>query len=75
MIVESHSRRQILRLWTWWQVGSVTSGGVEGSGDITAIIVNINVFSIHLKTQNEKGFELQQTPTYYSKEIRRERDG
>lgn len=54
---------------------SVTSGGVEGSGDITAIIVNINVFSIHLKTQNEKGFELQQTPTYYSKEIRRERDG
>lgn len=75
MIVESHSRRQILRLWTWWQVGSVTSGGVEGSGDITAIIVNINVFSIHLKTQNEKGFELQQTPTYYSKEMRRERDG
>lgn len=75
MIVESHSRRQILRLLTWWQVGSVTSGGVEGSGDITAIIVNINVFSIHLKTQNEKGFELQQTPTYYSKEIRRERDG
>lgn len=75
MIVESHSRRQILRLWTWWRVGSVTSGGVEGSGDITAIIVNINVFSIHLKTQNEKGFELQQTPTYYSKEIRRERDG
>lgn len=52
MIVESHSRRQILRLWTWWQVGSVTSGGVEGSGDITAIIVNINVFSINLKTQN-----------------------
>lgn len=75
MIVESHSRRQILRLWTWWRVGSVTSGGVEGSGDITAIIVNIKVFSIHLKTQNEKGFELQQTPTYYSKEIRRERDG
>lgn len=52
MIVESHSRRQILRLLTWWQVGSVTSGGVEGSGDITAIIVNINVFSINLKTQN-----------------------